>query len=76
MNGNAYYSNKGWARKVMTILLDKMVMFETLERRENEQCAFGEYQIGVKFFSSVRGTSVTIWPTCESDLNEVRNLLN
>ena len=74
MNGNAYYSNKKWARKAMTILLDKMVMFETVDQRENEQRPFGEYQLGIKFFASDQGT-VTIWPTCESDLNEIRDLI-
>jgi len=74
MNGNAYYSNKGWARKAMTILLDKMVMFETVEQRENKQRPVGEYQLGIKFFASGQGM-VTIWPTCENDLNEVRALM-
>jgi hypothetical protein len=75
MNGNAYYSNKGWTRKAMTILLEKMIMFETAERRENDHCAFGEYQLGIKFFARHQGW-VTIWPKDESDLNEIRNLID
>ena len=75
MNGNAYYSNKGWARKAMTILLDKMVMFETVERRENELRPFGENQLGIKFFASGQGM-ITIWPVDESDLSEVRDLIS
>jgi len=73
MKGNAYYSNKRWARKAITILIDRTVIFETVERRENERRPFGEYQLGLKFFIAGQGT-VTIWPTCESDLNEIRAL--
>ena len=73
MSGKTYYSNKIWARKAMTILIDKTVTFETVERRENEQRPFGEYELGLKFITR-NGECVTIWPTCESDLNEVRAL--
>ena len=71
MNGNAYYSNRGWARKAITILLDKMVMFEMVDRRENERRPFGEYQLGVKFCEGSDGW-VTVWPTGEDDLNKIR----
>jgi len=75
MNGNAYYSNKMWARKAMTILLDNMVMFETVDQRENEQRPFSEYQLGIKFYARGQGM-VTIWPVDESDLSEVRELVS
>jgi hypothetical protein len=73
MNRNVYYSNKVWARKAMTILMNKTVMFETVERRENEQRPFGEYELGLKFHARGHGW-VTIWPVDQSDLGEVSAL--
>ncbi|MCL2119691.1 MAG: hypothetical protein FWH27_14845 [Planctomycetaceae bacterium] len=71
MNGNAYYSNKGWARKAMTILINKMKLFEVVDRTaKGYETYAGVYELGVKFFSSRKGM-VTVWPTCEDDLNEI-----
>ena len=74
LNGNAYYSNKGWTRKAITILLDQMVMFETVERPK-ERGAFGEYELGLKFYARNQGW-VTLWPIDQSDLNEIRELVS
>jgi len=89
MTTNTHYSNVNWARKAMTILINKMVLFETVrrERSENqdpiggeyehgigEQCRFGEYELGVKFHAEGQGW-VVMWPTCESELSEIRSLV-
>ena len=73
MNGNAFYSNKGWAKRAMTILVNEMIMFET-EERSVEGGALGEYQLGMKFYVSGQGWT-TLWPVDESDLNELRSML-
>ena len=74
MNSNARYTNKAWARKVMTILLDNMVLFEVVDRTARDYNSFrGVYELGIKFYASSQGT-VTLWPTCENDLNEARCL--
>ena len=74
MNDNARYSNKRWARKAMTILINKMKLFEVVDRTAKGFASHaGIYELGVKFFSSREGI-VTIWPTCEDDLNEINNL--
>ena len=73
MNGKAFYSNKGWAKRAMTILVNEMIMFET-EERSVEGGAFGENQLGMKFYVSVQGWT-TLWPVDESDLNELRSML-
>ncbi|MGL6196593.1 MAG: hypothetical protein ACRC2T_17405 [Thermoguttaceae bacterium] len=72
MTGNARYTNKNWARKAMTILLDEMVMFTTDTRRTG-QMPLDEYELGIKFHAKEQG-EVTLWPTCESDLSEIRDL--
>jgi hypothetical protein len=75
MSRNAYYGNKQWVRKAMTILLDKMVMFKTVDRRENEGKPFGEFELGLEFSTREQGP-IIIWPTCESDLNEIRCIIS
>lgn len=69
MNGNAFYSNKGWAKKAMTLLVNKMAMFETRDRSVNDGM-FGEYQLGLRFYVSGEGYR-TVFPTGQSDLDEI-----
>jgi hypothetical protein len=74
MNSNARYSNKNWARKAMTILINKMKLFEVVDRTASGYETYaGVYELGIKFFSAHQGV-VTIWPTCEDDLNEIDGL--
>jgi hypothetical protein len=73
MNGDAYYSNKGWARKAMTILVTKMCMFQTIDRTK-EHGAFGEYELGVKFYVVGQGW-VEMFPVDQSDLNEIADIV-
>jgi len=74
MNDDARYSNKGWARKAMTILINKMRLFEVVDRTaKGYETYAGVYELGVKFFSAHQGT-VTVWPTCEDDLDEINTL--
>jgi hypothetical protein len=73
MNGNAFYSNKAWAKRAMTILVNEMIMFET-EDRSVKDGAFGEHELGMRFYVSNQGWT-TLWPHDESDLNELRSML-
>ena len=67
MNSNARYTNKALARKVMTILLDKMILFEVVDRTaQGYESYSGVNELGIKFHASGQGM-VTIWPTCEND---------
>ena len=71
---NANYTNKSWARKAMTILIDNMTMFETVEEADGDYgVVFGKYLLGVKFYCTGQGW-VTLFPVNESDLNEIRCL--
>ena len=74
MNTNACYTNLIWARKAMTILLGKMTLFEVLDRSVKGREFFGVYELGVKFYANGPGEWVTVWPTDENDLDEIRNM--
>ena len=76
MNENARYSNKSWARKAMTILLDKMVLFEVVDRTTKGREYFGVYELGLKFYANGPCEWVIVWPTSESDLNDIRNMVH
>ena len=70
---DARYSNKGYLRKAITILLNKMILFEVVDRPATNYKSYdGVYELGVKFYSS--GTMNTIYPTDQSDLNTIGNL--
>lgn len=69
MRENAFFSNKGYARKGMTLLVNAMVMFETIERPV-EHGAFGEWQLGLKFNGAV------VYPEDQSDLREIKSLIH
>ena len=72
---DAIYTNKSWARKAMTILIDRMKMFETVEEADGDNGVLhGQYLLGVKFYSTSHGW-VTMFPVDESDLNEIRCLV-
>ena len=68
MRQNAFYSNKCHARRGMTILIDAMVSFETVDRSVDGG-SFGEWQLGLKFNDS------TIYPVDQSDLEEIKALV-
>ena len=68
----AYYTNKNYARKAMTILVERMVMFETVERKESS--TLHGHELGVKF--SAGNQEYTFYPTDESDVNEIRSLIH
>ena len=71
---NAIYTNKHWVRKAMTILIDQMRMFETVEKADGEYGTLcGRYLLGVKFHTSNQGWT-TLFPVSESDLSEIRCL--
>jgi hypothetical protein len=71
---NAIYTNKSWARKAMTILIDNMKMFEAVEEPDGDYgIVGGRYLLGVKFHAGTQGW-VTVLPVDESDLNEIRCL--
>ncbi len=73
MNGDGWYSNKGWARKAMTILIGKMCKFETIDRLKKSG-AIGECELGVQFYVTGHGR-VEKYPVNQSDLDEIDNLV-
>ncbi len=72
MKNKASYSNKGIARKIMTILLDNNVMFETIRRR-NKTTTSGEWELGIKFFLETNGWQ-EIFPFSQNDELRMRYL--
>ena len=66
-NENVRFSNKGWARKAMMILVDKMIVFETVYK----YAGFGDHRIGFKF-TDKSGNERTIWPDGEILLDVIR----
>jgi hypothetical protein len=61
------FCDKNWARKAMTILLDKRVVFETVYT----YIGYDVYRIGVKYKDKF-GEERTIWPIDERFLNTIR----
>ena len=64
----ARYSNKGHARKAMTILVDKLVEFSTVY----EYIGFGDHRIGLKF-TDKNGKERMIWPIDDMLVEVIRN---
>jgi uncharacterized protein (DUF1684 family) len=67
MNEKTKYSNKGWARKAMTVLLDKRVPFETIY----EYAGYDEYRIGLKY-TDKNGSQRLVWPMDEMLFDVIR----
>ena len=68
MRQNAFFSNRGYARKGITILIDAMVMFETVERSVDHG-SFGEWPLGFKFNDTI------VYPAEPGDLDKIRTLV-
>ena len=63
-NENARYVNKSWARKAMTILIDKQVEFTTID----EYTGIDGYRIGLEY-TDRSGEKRVAWPDGEILLN-------
>ena len=73
MDGKPHYTNKQYARQAMTLLLNRTILFRT-EERSKEDGGFSEFEVGVTFRTK-RHETMTIWPTDQSDLNELQCLI-
>ena len=73
MSQKAHYTNKHYVRKAITMLFDRTILFSTDERSKDDG-GYYEFEIGLTFLTN-RRESITIWPTCESDLNELQSLI-
>ena len=67
MNENVRFSNKGWARKAMTILVDKRVEFKIIY----EYTGIDGYCIGLEY-TDKNGEKRKIWPISKILLDVVR----
>jgi len=67
MNEKVRYSNKGLARKAMTILLDKGVVFTTFY----EYAGYGEHRIRLDY-TDKNGEQRQVWPVDEMMVDVIR----
>jgi hypothetical protein len=67
MSEKVRYSNKGWARKAMTILLDKGVAFTTFY----EYIGYGEHRIRLDYMDK-NGEKREVWPIDEMIVDVIR----
>ena len=67
MNEKVRYTNKGLARRAMTILLDRKVVFTTFY----EYVSHDEYCIRLDY-TDKNGEKRQIWPVDEMMINEIR----
>ena len=66
-NENVRFTNKSWARKAMTILVDKRVEFKTIY----EYTGVDGYRIGLEYIDQ-SGANRKIWPDGDMLVDVIR----